>query len=136
VKRADYSYYGGRGISICDRWNIFVNFLHDLGEPEAGMTLDRINVNGNYCPENCRWATRKQQSQNTRTTRNINFNGKTQCVSEWERELGFKPVAITMRLKRGWSVEKALGTPRRIRDENGHYVLIGKLLSAQSELFA
>jgi hypothetical protein len=135
-KRSDYSYYGGRGIAICDRWSVFVNFLNDLGEPKQGMTLDRIDVNGNYSPENCRWATRKQQSQNTRKTRNITYNGKTQCVTEWEKELGFKPVAITMRLKRGWSVEKALETPRRIRDENGHYVLLGKSLFSKLGLVA
>lgn len=116
-KKSDYQYYGGRGITVCDRWQSFENFLADMGEKPPGTSLDRIDNSGNYEPSNCRWATRAEQMRNTRQTRMLTLNGKTQCVVDWERELGFKPVTITMRLRRGWSVEKALTMPLRVQPQ-------------------
>jgi hypothetical protein len=65
-KATNYKYYGGRGITVCDRWHSFINFLADMGERPAGMTLDRIDVNGKYEPSNCRWTTSSEQQQNKR----------------------------------------------------------------------
>ena len=71
-----YNNYGGRGINICDRWNNFVNFLKDMGEPEEGMSIDRINNDLGYFKENCRWATKKEQANNRRTNKNYEFTLK------------------------------------------------------------
>lgn len=107
--------YGGRGISICRRWReSFVAFAEDMGPKPEGKSLDRYpNPDGNYEPGNVRWATQSQQCQNFSTTnRVVEFHGKTMCVREWERTLGFNNGVIWRRLfYRGWSVEKALTTP-------------------------
>lgn len=104
----DFSYYGGRGIVVCKRWHVFDNFLADMGEPSENMTIDRIDVNGNYEPGNCRWATREQQCLNTRRTRNLTLGTKTQTMSQWASDLGVSASFIHKRLRRGWSVERAL----------------------------
>lgn len=82
-----YKDWGGRGIKVCDRWMKFENFLADMGEKPEDKTLDRIDNNGNYCPENCRYATSKQQQNNTRQNRLIIHKGKTQNLTQWSKEL-------------------------------------------------
>lgn len=111
--RADvFRYYGGRGITVCERWReSFANFLSDMGERPPGMELDRINNNGPYAPENCRWATRSEQNMNRRYPSAITFNGETFSAYAWERRLGFKRGVIGARLKYGWTVAEALTTP-------------------------
>lgn len=118
--RKQYKNYGGRGIRICQRWKKFTNFLKDMGEPPTRQyTLDRINNNGNYCKSNCRWATRKQQSQNRRNNIMITHNNKTQCLSAWSDELGINYKTLWYRLfKYGWSQTKAFNTP--IRQDSRH----------------
>lgn len=84
-KMTGYKLYGGRGIKVCDRWLIsYVNFLKDMGKkPGVEYSIDRINNNGNYEPKNCRWATKKQQSNNTRKNIKYTFKGLTKSITEW-----------------------------------------------------
>lgn len=113
-KGNDYKYWGGRGITVCPEWlgkNGFQNFYQDMGDKPEGKSLDRIDNNGNYCPDNCRWATQKQQQNNRRNNRLITYQGKTQTVSQWAEELGSNCNRIYQRLNSGWSVEKTLETP-------------------------
>lgn len=108
--------YGGRGISVCDEWlNNYVAFRdwavatgYDEMAKRGECTIDRIDNNGNYCPENCRWITQKEQARNTRTNHFIEFNGKRQTLAEWAEETGFYALTICDRLRRGWNVEDAL----------------------------
>jgi hypothetical protein len=106
---ADYSSYGGRGISVCERWNSFENFFFDMGAaPSPKHSIDRIDVNGNYCKENCRWADAKTQGRNRRSTLYLCVNGVTKPVSEWSEITGIKYKRIHARLKRGKSPSEAL----------------------------
>lgn len=108
-----YENYGGRGIRVCDRWLDFNNFLEDMGEKPAGMSIDRINSNGDYEPGNCQWSTRKEQNRNQRRNVELTHEGRSQCISAWAEELGFEEATIRARLSRGWSVDMALSTPIR-----------------------
>jgi hypothetical protein len=104
-----YKHYGGRGISVCPSWsNSFANFLADLGERPVGFTLDRINPDGNYEPGNCRWVSPKIQGNNRRSNRMLRSQGLMLTVAEWSEVTGIKMTTIRERLKRGWSVERAL----------------------------
>lgn len=84
-----YKHYGGRGIKVCDRWiHSFENFIEDMGEMPQGLTLDRIDVNGDYEPSNCRWATMQEQCNNRRNNIIFSYMGKVQTLAQWCRELG------------------------------------------------
>ncbi len=88
-KDKNFKRYGFRGINVCDRWlNSFINFLEDMGVSENGQSLDRIDVNGNYCKENCRWANKETQSNNCRTNTYYEFNGELLSETQWSRKLG------------------------------------------------
>jgi len=110
-----YPAYGGRGITICDRWqDSFENFLADMGpRPTVLHSIDRIDNDRGYEPGNCRWATSRDQARNTRRNRALTFNGETQCIRAWEEQLGFGRGVINARLKLNWSVERALTEPIR-----------------------
>lgn len=109
-----YQDYGGRGIYICDRWRTFENFLADMGEPPSDRhTIDRIDNDGNYCPENCRWATPKEQNCNTRVNHIIDYDGKSMNVTQWADHLGVSSHLIHARLKLGWTIQRTLSTPVR-----------------------
>ena len=107
--------YGGRGIKVCERWSSFSNFLADMGECPTGMTLDRIDNNGNYEPGNCRWATRKEQSRNTSTNRFETAFGETKTMAEWAADprCAVNVSTIYRRLARGWDFERSIATVAR-----------------------
>lgn len=110
--RKTYHRYGGRGIKVCDRWGDFKNFIHDMGpKPSRKHTLDRIDNNGNYEPSNCRWADMRQQSNNRENSTYISFNGLTKTKAQWSEILNIHYDTLRIRLKKGWSIEKALTTP-------------------------
>lgn len=88
-RHKQYKDYGGRGITVCDEWRHFINFFADMGRrPTSKHTLDRINNNGNYEPNNCRWATRQQQNNNTRRCIMVTIRGETHSIADWARLMG------------------------------------------------
>lgn len=109
--RNDYKYYGGRGIVICDEWlNDFMAFYYwsiNNGYDDT-LTIDRIDVDGNYEPSNCRWATQKQQCNNYSRNILITYNGKTQNMRQWADELCIKQHTIACRHRKGWSDKECL----------------------------
>lgn len=111
-----YKHYGGRGISVCERWrNSFELFLKDMGKRPDGTEIDRIDNDGDYEPGNCRWVSRLVNSRNKRSNRRLTYRDRTKCISEWAEELGIPPDIISTRLKRGWTVDDALNRPLRYR---------------------
>lgn len=110
-----YPNYGGRGISVCDRWHSFENFYEDMGDPPEGMSIDRIDNDGNYTPSNCRWATSKEQANHTRRNRMIEYQGENKPLQQWADEFGVKRELIARRLNRGWAIREALTKPSRVR---------------------
>jgi hypothetical protein len=104
-----YSYYGGRGITVCDRWSEFAAFLEDMGSSWAeGLTLDRIEVQGNYEPSNCRWATRAEQNLNKSNAIRISWGGETLSIAEWSAKTGITENALRLRHAKGLSAEDVL----------------------------
>lgn len=116
-----YPRYGGRGITVCDRW---LNgdgqktgvecFVADMGQrPSPTHSIDRIDNDKGYSPDNCRWATPTDQERNKRNTKRLTFNGETKPLHEWSQSTGIPQAQIAKRLGRGWSVERALTKPLR-----------------------
>lgn len=117
-----YKKYGGRGITICDNWKndfmAFYNWSISNGYNEY-LSIDRIDVNGNYEPSNCRWATIEQQANNKRTNRNITYNGTTKTLSEWAKMYNINYKLLHSRLKKGWSIKNALELKPFSHSESG-----------------
>lgn len=114
-KRYEWEKYGGRGIRVCDEWKqyeAFKSWAINNGYSDD-LSIDRIDPNGNYCPENCRWATSYQQANNKRTSKFITYNGKTATVREFADEYKIPYSCLYTRLRNGWSVEKSLNEPTR-----------------------
>lgn len=108
-KSTSYANYGGRGITYDPKWKDFIQFFADMGPPKRrNHSLDRIDVNGNYCKENCRWTTQTVQCNNKRNNTYLTHNGKTQSLADWARELYVKPNTISCRLRNGWDIARAL----------------------------
>lgn len=111
-----YKNYGGRGITVCERWlSSFENFFTDMGQrPSSIHSIERIDNDGNYSPQNCRWATPTEQARNCRNNRFITYKGKTKCLAEWAKYMGMSVSVLRQRLlKLGWTIERALETPVR-----------------------
>jgi hypothetical protein len=111
---ACFERYGGRGITVCDRWrDSFDDFFADMGMfPSRDHSIERIDNLGAYEPSNCRWATRTEQGANKRNNVRLTLNGRTQLISEWARELGIQRLTIRRRINDlGWTPERALTTP-------------------------
>ncbi len=111
-----YPRYGGRGITICDRWlepegKGFINFIEDMGNrPSKEHSIERADNNGNYEPGNCKWATRKEQCRNRTTSHYIEYNGQVKTIAEWSEITEVKQLTLLARIRKGWSIEKALTT--------------------------
>lgn len=102
----DWPDYGGRGITVCDRWRSFSAFLADMGQPASGATIERCDNARGYEPGNCEWASRKAQARNTRRNIVIEYRGRSQCLAAWADELGVNYWKLHSRHKAGWSAER------------------------------
>lgn len=108
-----YANYGGRGIKLSESWMDFVNFYADMGKKPKGKSIDRIDADGDYCKENCRWASTKEQGRNKRNTIYLEYKGQRKPMAEWAEIKGLKRKLLENRIRIGWSVEDALETPTR-----------------------
>jgi len=116
----EYHNYGGRGISVCDSWLVsFENFYKDMGpRPSPKHSIDRIDNNGPYCKENCRWATSKEQSRNRRNNWVVAYNGLSMVLTDWALHCGIHYDCLRARLNLGWTIKDALTTPSGVRRAN------------------
>lgn len=113
-KYKKYRYWGGRGISVCDRWLSFENFYADMGpRPSPEHSIDREDNDGNYEPSNCRWATRAEQARNTSKNRLFEYDGRRISMAEAAEMAGLSYQLLRGRLDNGWSLQRAMSTPRR-----------------------
>lgn len=109
-----FAYYGGRGITVCDEWNDSFQAFYDWAISNGygeGLSIDRIDVDGNYEPSNCRWVSKNIQANNTRKNVSIEYNGESHTIAEWAKLLGIKYGTLHKRLEEGWSAEDAFHTP-------------------------
>ncbi len=125
-----YNLYGGRGISVCDRWNDFSSFIDDMGEPPQGASLDRIDVNGDYHPENCRWADHATQNRNRRDNVRVTVAGDSVVLLDACARLGLPYHTVIARLRRGWDMDRALSEPVRPSTPSGIRKKGGESLAA------
>jgi hypothetical protein len=108
AKNKSFPNYGGRGVKVCERWITFENFFQDMGVKPKGLSLDRIDVNGDYSPENCRWASMKVQQNNRRNNKLLTFQGETLTMSQWSEKVGLNYKTLKARIRNGWDIKRAL----------------------------
>ena len=116
----DYAHYGGRGIRMCPEWEEDFEAFETWAMANGyrnDLTIDRVSNNKGYNPGNCRWATRKAQANNRTTGRRYTVNGKTKTLAQWCREYDIPPHVVVHRIEDGWSVERAITEPRRVRNK-------------------
>jgi hypothetical protein len=121
-KKNNYHNYGGRGIKVCKRWHTFENFYEDMGErPTDKHSLERVDNEGGYHPDNCCWALQDTQLSNKRTNHLITYNGETKTITNWSRYVNIHVNTLYYRLKLGWSVEDTLTRkPKKGRNQHPH----------------
>lgn len=120
ITSASYKYYGKKGVFVCKEWQQFSNFqkwAQQNGYAE-GLSIDRIDVNGNYCQENCRWATKSAQANNTSRNRMLSFRGEQKTMSQWADAFGISYGTMNHRIQRGWDMQKIANTPQNFLNEN------------------
>lgn len=108
-----YYRYGGRGIEVCERWMVFENFFEDMGKPLPGQQIDRIDNDGGYFPENCRWVYPKENSRNRSSNRLIECDGETKTIAQWAEDSGMKIGTLWARIKRDVDLKTAISKPLR-----------------------
>jgi hypothetical protein len=131
-RNRQYRDYGGRGIIVCDRWQSFLNFLADMGPGKSGWTLERLNNDLGYCPANCVWATRAQQSRNSRRTKVYTVEGVTGCITDLSIRFGISPMRATSRLLQGFPPELAFKRGRLAKRPRGTRAAAMELLRSRS----
>lgn len=114
--KSSYKYYGGRGITVCNEWehsySAFAEWALSHGYAD-NLTLDRIDCDGAYSPDNCRWVTTTEQNRNLRNNRKVTYCGETKTIGEWAREYGLPNSTLYSRIMRGWALEKAFAAPAK-----------------------
>jgi hypothetical protein len=112
-RNKNYPNYGGRGITVCDEWkSSYTNFLNDMGECPDGFSIERIDVNGNYCPENCEWIPMSDQSKNRRCVRHMTLGGETKSIIDWCRFFSIDRKVVDARIKNGWPSSRLFSAVR------------------------
>lgn len=123
---ASFKDYGARGIKVCERWQSFTAFYEDMGDPPAGMSIDRRNNDGDYEPDNCRWASSVEQNNNRRANKPITINGETKNLYAWLAEFGMDYSTYAYRVRHGMSEQEALTTPRNRKQNHQNFTINGK----------
>lgn len=114
VNDKSYPNYGGRGITVCERWRKYEAFAADMGpRPSPAHSIERINNDGPYAPDNCRWATGREQQRNKRTSRFLKIQGEILTMAEWAERVGMNYFTLRGRLRNGWTPEDAIAAPVR-----------------------